>query len=204
MHHFLSLKGCLYSSVDSTQAAADPLLSLISHLSELEPVMNEMKKCQVKVDSTKGPTYFARETEDGAIGKENMDTADAATGSGVWVKTVLEVCVDTELTRMELLRLSIDDLDGYQKVMTDEMNACSEELMIKRELAKDPKLATESWDRFLPKFKKKNIKSKKKVIEKPKKEYTPFPPAPVKSKVDLQLESGEYFMNKQKKKQEKS
>ncbi|KAG1161729.1 hypothetical protein G6F37_002813 [Rhizopus arrhizus] len=126
MHHFLSLKGCLYSSVDSTQAAADPLLSLISHLSELEPVMNEMKKCQVKVDSTKGPTYFARETEDGAIGKENMDTADAATGSGVWVKTVLEVCVDTELTRMELLRLSIDDLDGYQKVMTDEMNACSE------------------------------------------------------------------------------
>ncbi|KAG1179819.1 hypothetical protein G6F70_006483 [Rhizopus microsporus] len=72
------------------------------------------------------------------------------------------------------------------------------ELMIKRELAKDPKLANESWDRFLPKFKKKNVKSKKKVIEKPKKEYTPFPPAPVKSKIDLQLESGEYFLNKEK------
>ncbi|KAG1418480.1 hypothetical protein G6F57_023719 [Rhizopus arrhizus] len=70
--------------------------------------------------------------------------------------------------------------------------------MIKRELAKDPKLANESWDRFLPKFKKKNVKSKKKVIEKPKKEYTPFPPAPVKSKIDLQLESGEYFLNKEK------
>ncbi|KAI8378574.1 ribosomal RNA assembly protein mis3 [Blakeslea trispora] len=72
------------------------------------------------------------------------------------------------------------------------------ELMIKRELAKDPKLATENWDRFLPHFKKRNVKSKKKIVEKPKKEYTPFPPAQPKSKIDLQLESGEYFLNKKK------
>ena len=59
-------------------------------------------------------------------------------------------------------------------------------LMIKRELAKDPALATENWDRFLPKFKKKNVKRKKPTIVK-KKEYTPFPPPQQPSKIDLQV-----------------
>lgn len=72
-------------------------------------------------------------------------------------------------------------------------------LMIKRELAKDPELKEENWNRFLPKFKKKNPKKKKSTIKeerkKRQKQYTPFPPLPTPSKVDLQLESGEYFMN---------
>ena len=70
------------------------------------------------------------------------------------------------------------------------------ELMIKRELAKDPKLATESWDRFLPQFKKRNVQRRTphKVVDKTKKAYTPFPPAQQPSKIDLAIESGEYFL----------
>ncbi|GAQ90410.1 hypothetical protein KFL_006360020 [Klebsormidium nitens] len=72
-------------------------------------------------------------------------------------------------------------------------------LMIKKELAKDPQLANESWDRFLPKFKKKNVKRKVPKEKKEKKDYTPFPPPQQPSKVDLQLESGEYFLSKEAK-----
>lgn len=71
-------------------------------------------------------------------------------------------------------------------------------LMIKRELAKDPKLKNENWERFLPKFTNKNIsKRKQPKIKKQKKEYTPFPPSQTESKVDKQIASGEYFLNKE-------
>ncbi|GAB4836683.1 ribosomal RNA assembly protein krr1 [Ancistrocladus abbreviatus] len=74
-------------------------------------------------------------------------------------------------------------------------------LMFKRDLAKNPELANENWDRFLPKFKKKNVK--KKVKSKEKKPYTPFPPPQQPSKIDLQLESGEYFLSDKKKSEKK-
>jgi ribosomal RNA assembly protein len=76
------------------------------------------------------------------------------------------------------------------------------ELMIKRELQKDPELAGESWDRFLPHFKRRNLSKRRvplRVTDKSKKVYTPFPPPQEKSKVDLQIESGEYFLGKQAK-----
>ncbi|KAI9205274.1 uncharacterized protein BJ171DRAFT_70840 [Polychytrium aggregatum] len=73
------------------------------------------------------------------------------------------------------------------------------ELMIKRELAKDDKLKDESWERFLPHFRKKSAPAQKKPKKAKKAEYTPFPPAPTPRKIDLQIESGEYFLSKSEK-----
>jgi len=76
------------------------------------------------------------------------------------------------------------------------------ELMIRRELAKDPALKEENWERFLPQFKKRAAKKKKNPVSK-KREYTPFPPEQQPRKIDLQLESGEYFLSEQEKRSKK-
>ena len=80
------------------------------------------------------------------------------------------------------------------------------ELVIKRELAKDPELVNENWERFLPHFKRRTLSKRKKpfkVTDKSKKTYTPFPPPQEKSKIDLQIESGEYFLGKHAKERAK-
>ncbi|KAI9003191.1 hypothetical protein BC832DRAFT_560155 [Gaertneriomyces semiglobifer] len=94
-------------------------------------------------------------------------------------------------------------LKDVRRIVIDCMNNIHpiyhiKELMIKRELAKDPKLATESWDRFLPHFKKRSVNLPKKP-KKPKKEKQLFPPAQQPRKEDLMIESGEYFLSKKQK-----
>lgn len=117
---------------------------------------------------------------------------------------------------MTLLRLqgntvscmgSFAGLKQARRVIVDCMNNIHpiyniKTLMIKRELSKDEQLRNENWDRFLPTFKKRNVKNKKpKAKTEKRKEYTPFPPPQAPSKIDQQLESGEFFLNEAQKKE---
>nr|CAB3260086.1 KRR1 small subunit processome component homolog [Phallusia mammillata] len=99
-------------------------------------------------------------------------------------------------------------LKDVRRVVTDTMKNIHpvyniKSLMIKRELAKNPELKNESWDRFLPKFKRKNAKKKKSKTMKEKKEYTPFPPPQPESKMDKEIASGEYFLKEEERKRKK-
>ncbi|XP_041833859.1 KRR1 small subunit processome component homolog isoform X2 [Melanotaenia boesemani] len=77
-------------------------------------------------------------------------------------------------------------------------------LMIKQELSKDPELRVQSWERFLPKFRHKNLSKRKEPKKKSvKKEYTPFPPSQPDSKVDKELATGEFFLRESVKKRKK-
>lgn len=95
------------------------------------------------------------------------------------------------------------------------------EMMIKRELSKDPKMANENWDRFLPNFKtdrsgrnqnqkegkngqnsQKSENSARKIKNENKSAFVSsnhFTP----SKIDKQLETGEYFFKQEDKKKRK-
>jgi len=73
-------------------------------------------------------------------------------------------------------------------------------LMLKRELAKNPKLKTENWERYLPKYNNKNISKRREPKKKrEKKPYTPFPPPQQESKFDKEMASGEYFLKEEQK-----
>ncbi|XP_003746754.1 KRR1 small subunit processome component homolog [Galendromus occidentalis] len=100
-------------------------------------------------------------------------------------------------------------LKQVRKIVEDCMNNIHpiyhiKTMMIKRELAKDPELKDENWERFLPKLVNKNISKRKQPrVKRTKGEYNPFPPAPPKSKIDTELETGEYFLKEVDKRKRK-
>lgn len=101
---------------------------------------------------------------------------------------------------VSIMGSSFQGIKQARRVVLDCMNNIHpvyniKKLMIQKELAKDPNLKNEDWSRFLPQFQKKNVQRKKpKVVKKKEKgSYTPFPPPQTPRKVDIQLETGEYF-----------
>lgn len=70
-------------------------------------------------------------------------------------------------------------------------------LMIMRELRENPELRNESWERFLPHFRCTTRQRKRKNIKWRPKRTALFPPDPTPRKVDIELETGEFFMSKQ-------
>ena len=98
------------------------------------------------------------------------------------------------------------DIKTVMRIVTDCMRNVHpiysiKELMIRKELEKNPDLAEESWDRFLPQFKKQNVNRRKAKADakKKKKEYTPFPPDQLPRKEDIAMMSGEYFLTEKTK-----
>ncbi|GFS36800.1 KRR1 small subunit processome component homolog [Nephila pilipes] len=90
-------------------------------------------------------------------------------------------------------------LQQVRKVVEDTMNNIHplfslKALMVKKELAKNPDLKNENWERFLPKYVKNHDKHKQPKKKRVKKDYTPFPPPQTERKVDKLMATGEYFL----------
>ncbi|XP_058272781.1 LOW QUALITY PROTEIN: KRR1 small subunit processome component homolog [Hemibagrus wyckioides] len=133
-------------------------------------------------------------------------------GSTLKVKTSLSLTCRGRTYTLILTRSSELHINCYvmvRKVVLDTMKNIHpiyniKTLMIKRELASDPELRSQSWDRFLPNFKHKHLNKRQQPTKrKMKKEYTPFPPPQPESKVDRELASGEFFLREREKRRRK-
>ncbi|EAY03080.1 ribosomal RNA assembly protein mis3, putative [Trichomonas vaginalis G3] len=95
---------------------------------------------------------------------------------------------------------NIRGINDASKVVVDCMNNIHpvyhiKRLMVKRDLMKNPAMANEDWDRYLPKVVKatKHTEKKKKVHNE---RNRGLPDYPQDTEVDKQIESGEYFLKK--------
>ncbi|XP_030722104.1 KRR1 small subunit processome component homolog isoform X2 [Globicephala melas] len=108
------------------------------------------------------------------------------------------------LKALELLTNCYIMVQGNTVSAIGPFSGLKETLMIKRELAKDSELRSQSWERFLPQFKHKNVNKRKEPKKKTvKKEYTPFPPPQPESQIDKELATGEYFLKASQKRRQK-
>lgn len=133
-----------------------------------------------------------------------LKALELLTGCYILVQGQTVACMGPFLGLKTLRRIIEDTMKNVHPVYH------IKELMIRRELEKDPTLKNENWNRFLPNFKRKCIQ-RKKVAKEKKKEKPLFPPEPTPRREDTLIETGEYFLtstereaNQEKAQQEKS
>ena len=203
------VEGCM--TVKTTRKTYDPVAilnarDLIRLLSRSVPAPQAVKIMQDEVacDVIKIRTWWATRSASSSGGSASW----GPNGSTLKALELLTDCYMLVQGNTVAAMGSYRGLKTVRRVVEDTMANIHpiyaiKELMIKRELAKDPELAAENWDRFLPHFKKRNVKKRRAAPDAPdapdksKKPYTPFPPPQEMSKVDKQIESGEYFLSRQ-------
>jgi ribosomal RNA assembly protein len=196
-------------SVKTTRDTRDPFIilkarDLIKLLSRSVPLA-QAKKClndDVAVDiikisgltSTKERFVKRRQRLVGPEGA-TLKAIELLTGCYVLVQGSTVSVMGPYKGIKQVREIVVDCMDNIHPIYTIKA------LMIKRELAKDPVLSKENWDRFLPQFKRKSVKKNKKkdkererAQREKKKNRALFPPEQPMSKIDKQLETGEYFL----------
>mmetsp|Transcript_15932 Transcript_15932/g.24817 ORF Transcript_15932/g.24817 Transcript_15932/m.24817 type:complete len:390 (-) Transcript_15932:102-1271(-) len=206
-------------TVRTTRKTADPYIilkarDLLKLLARSIPVAQALKilddECHCDIVKVGG---LVRNKERFVKRRQRLLGPDGATLKALELLTGCYILVQGNT--VSIMANSHTGLKQARQVVIDCMNNIHpvyniKRLMIQKELAKDPKLADEDWSRFLPTFRKKNVPRKKPAsataaAKKPveKKAYTPFPPAQTPRKVDLQLDTGEYFISERERKAKK-
>lgn len=211
-------------SVTTTRKTFDPwaimnakmLIKLLSRSVPFEQalkVFDDDKTCAiVKIDSLCRNKDRFRKRRERLVGPDGatLKALEVLTGCYVFVvgKTVASIGPHKGLKQVErFVEQTMKNTHPVYLIKT---------MMIKRELEKDPKMKNADWSRFLPdlrtdrsgrdkkeeesdKIREKKLQQEsKKTVIKPK-STTPFPSEShfTESKVDKQLESGEYFLKEE-------
>jgi ribosomal RNA assembly protein len=102
----------------------------------------------------------------------------------------------------------IRGLEDVQRVADDAMRNVHpvlhiQRLMVLRDLRRDPAMASEDWDRFLPKFRKTKRPGKQKKVKREQRTGgIPAPPRPRKE--DIEMETGGFWLKREGKLRKKA
>merc|ERR1712226_1110495 len=193
-------------TVSTTRKTSDPYIILKAR--DLIKLLSRSIPCQQAIKVLNDETYcdiikiggIVRNKERFVKRRQRLIGPDGATLKALELLTKCYILVQGNT--VAIMGNTWKGLKQARRVVEDCMNNIHpvyhlKRLMIQKELEKDEKLKDQDWSRFLPTFAKKNVARRKPKNIRETKTYTPFPPAQTPSKIDLQLESGEYFATQQ-------